>query len=154
MLFCIACYLTACDQSSQSKEDKTNTTISYKKNDLDKIKWIEGKWRGLAGNEPFYEMYEFINDSTIKITTYQWDGKDSSKSEVDLLQWKDDAYYLGKEQNYKVTDISNAEIKMIPVKGSNDILWKPDGDSGWIAILAGKKATNTYHMKPFDPFKK
>ena len=63
-------------------------------------------------------------------------------------------YVPGEFSIQSVSNISNTEIKMIPVKASNDILWKSGGDSGWVAILEGKKSTNKYYMKPFDPFKK
>lgn len=153
----IACALFACTSSTKTEPETVKDNgegISYSKNDLNKIKWIEGKWRGMAGNSPFYEIYEIINDSTLRITSYEWDGKDSSKSSVDLLQWRTGGYYLGKDQNYKVTDITDSEIKMIPIKASNDILWRSAGDSGWVAILGSNKGSVTYYMKQFDPFKK
>ncbi|MFT3911715.1 MAG: hypothetical protein QM737_19990 [Ferruginibacter sp.] len=148
----ISCASSTKNEPADSKNE--SAPVSYSKNDLAKIKWIEGKWKGMAGKDPFYEIYQFTNDSTLMITSYEWNGKDSSKSSVDLLHWKTDAYYLGKEQNYKVTDITDTEIKMIPLKGSNDILWKMGSDSGWVAVLKGKKQTVTYEMKAFDPFGK
>lgn len=148
----VACNSGAQKETNNSQADVTK--ITYSKNDLAKIKWIEGKWRGMAGDKPFYEMYEMINDSCILITSFDWNGTDSSNTSVDKLQWKDGAYYLGKEQNYKVTAITNEEIKMIPIKANNDIRWKFRDSSSWDVTLVGKKSTARYLMQKFDPFKK
>lgn len=129
-------------------------TLSYSKNDLHKIKWIEGKWKGMDGETPFYEIYQIINDTTLMITSYDWNGKDSSNTSTDSVQWKSDAFYLGKNQNWKVTEITAKEIKMMPMKASNDITWKFKDVNNWEAILVNKKGPKTYLMKRFDPFKK
>ena len=131
------------------------TQETYKKADLKKIKWIEGKWKGIYQGKPFYEIYEFINDTTLRITSYEWDGKDSSKSSRSFVYWKDGSYYLGDEMNYKVTNISDKEIKMLPNhKANNDILWKYNSNNSWKAILKSSKSATEYHMESFDPFKK
>ena len=152
---CIVLIAAACSGSTENKtaeEKKDSAAVSDTKNSLDKIKWIEGEWMGMYKGKPFYEIYRLSNDSLL-ITSYEWDGKDSSNTSVDHLAWKDDAYYLGKEQNYKATVLTDSIIKMIPVKAQNDIVWRKT-DRGWDAILAGKKETNVYNMEHFSPFKK
>ena len=138
--------------SPEQQQVKNESEISYSRNDLQKIKWIEGKWKGMDGENPFYEIYEFINDTTLMITGYDWNGTDSSNSSYDYLVWADDAYYLGKDKNYKTVSITYNEIKMVPVKASNNVLWKAVDDNSWEAILETKKATKKYLMQRFDPF--
>ncbi|HKR06190.1 MAG TPA: hypothetical protein VJY62_16260 [Bacteroidia bacterium] len=140
--------------SSPIQQTADSIEGSYSKNDLQKIKWIEGMWKGLDGETPFYEIYKIINDTTLMITSYDWNGTDSSNTSYDYVQWKEDAYYLGKNQNYKTVSMSEREIKMIPIKASNDITWRLVDSNSWEAILAGKKATKKYHMQRFDPFTK
>lgn len=128
--------------------------ISYTKNDLVKIKWIEGKWKGMYEGTPFYEIYRMVNDSTLEIIGYEWNGKDSSNSSTSFVSWVHGAYYLGNEMNYKVTRITGDEIEMIPHhKASNSVLWEKN-KNGWTAILEGPKKKNVYDMVPFDPFQK
>ncbi|HMJ48856.1 MAG TPA: hypothetical protein VK498_16100 [Ferruginibacter sp.] len=134
-----------------TKTDSSLTTNAYSKNDLSTASWIEGKWKGMYKGKPFYEIYEIINDS-LKITSYEWDGKDSSNSSVDYLKWDGDAFYLGKENNYRVMLLSDSVIKMVPVKANNDVTWRKT-NTGWDATLVGKKETNVYNMEHFDPFK-
>jgi hypothetical protein len=147
-----------CGGSKEEKvpeADQTVTAQQYGKDDLRKIKWIEGKWKGLYNGKPFYEIYRFVNDSTLESTGYEWDGKDSSKTTKSYLHFKDGAYYLGEKQNYKVVSITEGEINMLPnVEANNEVLWKYRDSTGWDAILKGKKETNTYNMQHFDPFKK
>lgn len=146
--------LTGINCSSPSQQPADSAKVSYSKTDLIKAKWIEGKWKGMDGETPFYEIYQIINDSTLMITSYDWNGTDSSNTTYDFVEWQDDAYYLGKSQNYKTLSITNTEIKMIPIKASNDIIWRLIDSNNWEAILTGKKATKKYLMQRFDPFTK
>jgi hypothetical protein len=159
----IAITIIACSRNKQVVENSpaSSGAVGYTipirnppivKNDIQKIKWIQGKWKGMYNGKPFYEIYE-PGTETLKITSYEWNGKDSSNTSVDYVAWHGDAYFLGKEQNYKVTVLSDSVIKMIPVKANNEIIWRRT-PNGWDAILTGKKATNVYHMELFDPFKK
>jgi hypothetical protein len=141
LLICCACLLAAIANAQNAPVAKT---------DLQKIKWIEGSWKGMYNNQPFYEHYRFANDSTIEITSFEWNGKDSSKSSVSLLQWIDGHYYLGNKKNWKATEISDAHIYMLPAGRGNDILWKFISKDHWQAILKTKDRTNTYDMIRFD----
>ncbi len=88
------------------------------------------------------------------ITSYDWNGKDSTNSSADFISWKDNSYYLGKDKNWKVSALTNTAVKMIPDKASNDITWQFTDSSNWSAILVSNKGTNTYLMQRFDPFTK
>ena len=157
LLFTLA--MTACAPADSSTDRSGNSshpsglTVNYTANDLDKIKWIEGKWKGTYKTKPFYEIYHFTNDTTLEIISYEWNGKDSSKTSKSLVYWKDGAYYLGEELNWKVTEITDTSIFMIPNnKASNEILWKYHDSTSWDAILNGQKETTEYHMQSYDPF--
>ena len=137
-------------------EPITVSSVNYTKADLLKVKWIEGKWKGMDGDDAFYEMYEFVNDSTIKTISFDWKGKDSSKSFVDHLYWKDGLYYLGGKQDWAANIITDSMVKLQPNSSRihNDITWKQLSDTSWDAILVSPKGTKEYHMKRFNPFKK
>jgi hypothetical protein len=127
----------------------------YKMEDLKKVQWLEGNWVGLDGAQPFYEIYKIINDSTLEITSYNWTGTDSTGSSKSYLVWKNGYYYLGESLNWKVTEITNNAIEMVPVRrASNDILWKNNGGNSWLAILKTKSGEKRYHMKPAGHFQK
>ena len=130
-------------------------TPSYNPRDLKKLKWIEGGWKGMDGDKPFYEIYRFLNDSTIETISYQWNGTDSSKTEKGYLFWKKNAFYLGEQLNWKVVSISDSQVYMKPnFKAYNDILWKRVGRKEWVAVLNSDRGTKEYRMTAFYPFKK
>ena len=134
----------------------TAAEINYKKADLLKLKWIEGKWKGMDEDKPFYEIYEFINDSTIVTISYDWNGKDSSNSFTDHLYWKEGLFYLGDKQDWAVKAINDSMVQMLPNSSRihNDITWIAKGPGRWDAVLVSPKGTKEYHMEKFDPFTK
>jgi hypothetical protein len=140
--------------TTKSATTESRDSIQYKKTDLIKIKWIEGKWKGLYKGQPFYEFYQMINDSTIEITSFDWNGKDSSNTSRSYVQWQDGFYYLGKEKNYKTISFTDKEIVMKKnYKANNDVIWRYSDASGWDAILESPGGVVRYHMERFDPFK-
>jgi len=142
---------TGADEPVENKEEAQQ----YDKSDLKKIKWIQGKWKGLYKGEPFYEIYQFVNDTTLEITSYEWNGTDSSKSKKSYVYYKDGLYWLGDKQNWKVVSITATEITMLPnVEAYNDIIWRYKDNLAWDALLKHKNGTTVYNMQSFDPFKK
>ncbi|CAN5822361.1 hypothetical protein BH10BAC2_BH10BAC2_44290 [soil metagenome] len=148
----------ACNAPGGNKmmEPVTATAVDYTKADLLKLKWIEGKWKGMDDDKPFYEIYAFINDSTIRTISYDWNGKDSSNSFTDHLYWKEGLFYLGDKQDWAVKTINDSMVQMLPNSSRihNDITWKAKGTKGWDVILVSPKLTKEYHMQKFDPFVK
>lgn len=121
--------------------------------DLKALAWIEGNWKGLDGNNSFYEIYRLKDDSTLVITSYEWDGKDSSKTSTSTLRRKDGAYYLGDNANWKVRDMSEGAVFMEPVfKAANTILWKKRDQNTWEAILESKNGRKSYVMERVNHF--
>jgi hypothetical protein len=120
----------------------------YEKRDLQKLKWIEGNWEGLYQGKPFYEIYRFQNDTTLAITSYEWNGKDSMKSSTTWLRWQDGSYFLGDSLNWKIILITADQIQMIPHrKAANEIIWRRVDEDAWDAILTTKRGEVLYNMK-------
>jgi acetyl esterase/lipase len=52
----------------------------FSESDFQKLRWLEGTWRGSAGGqEAFYERYSFANDTTIEIESF---GPDETLSTI------------------------------------------------------------------------
>ena len=151
ILVIVAC--SSRDTQTSKEVSVRDEPINYVSTDLRKISWIEGNWRGMAGDNPFYEIYKITNDSTLEITTYVWNGTDSSKSASTYIKWDQDAHYLGDNRNWKVTSIADDSITMVPAnRGPNTIVWKRTGD-GWTATLGSKKGKVVYDMKRVEHFR-
>lgn len=142
-------FLAACNNQTADGE------ASYEMQDLKKLNWIEGNWVGMDGTKPFYEIYKITSDSTLEITSYSWNGTDSTGSSKSYVVWRNGNYFLGENQNWKVTEITGNSIAMVPVnKAANDILWKKSDDKSWMAVLKTKNGEKQYHMKPVYHFHK
>lgn len=153
LLILIAFLAINCSNPKQETAAQKDVPPTYARQDLKKISWIEGNWRGTYDGKYFYELYRFTNDSTLEIISYEWDGQDSSKTSRSYLRWIDEAYYLGDQKNYKVAEISDEKIYMLPVKANNDILWKTKDGNSWEAILkASSGKENRYLMERVATF--
>ncbi len=138
--------------SCRDKATKDETENKIHKEDISKIKWIEGTWKGDYYSEPFYETYRMVNDSTIQIMTYMYLGSDTMSTTSNYFHWQDGAYYLGAALNYKAEKITDREIKMVPYgQASNDILWSYVNDSSWTALLTSASDTVNYTMQKVPP---
>lgn len=145
------------EKQKNTEQDTGNTeekiAINYVKQDLKKISWIEGNWRGIYEGKYFYELYRFSNDSTLEIISYEWNGQDSSRTSKSHVWWVDNAYYLGDKKNWRVTEISETSIYMLPKnKSSNDILWRFKDNNNWDAILKAPTKENVYLMERVKTF--
>ena len=86
------------------------------------------------------------------VTSYEWNGKDSSGTSLSYLKWIDNNYYLGDSLNWKVSSITDTSIYMEPLKAVNTILWKKVDQDNWDAILKTNKGEIIYNMKRIDHF--
>ena len=105
--------------------------------DLEKLRWIEGTWRGTGGGaEPFFERYRLEN-----VTTLAVDGFENEKlqkiTETTLFELKDGEFGGGSEgSRYVATAIDENSITFAPVvKARNSFVWKRDSKDAWTAIL-------------------
>ena len=145
--------LSCSNPKQEASTVQDDVKINYTKQDLKKISWIEGNWRGTYDGKYFYEHYRFTNDSTLEIISYDWNGQDSSHTSRSYVRWADDAYFLGAEKNYKVTELTEEKIYMVPVKANNDILWRAKDSNRWEAILTASSKENKYLMERTETFK-
>ena len=82
LLYCILILTVfSCKEKVESKEP----ALTFNKSDLAKMKWIEGSWVGDYKGQPFYETYEMINDSTIRIINYSNVGSDTASHSEDYI---------------------------------------------------------------------
>jgi hypothetical protein len=149
IFFMISCNEVTQKEVIPEKKVKDETQgISYSKNDLQKLKWIEGSWKGMYNNQPFFEIYKLTDDSTLEVTSYDWNGKDSSNTSRTYVRWIDSSYYFGEQMNWKVVSITDRQITMKRnYKASNDIIWKFYDANSWDAILEKPKGEEHYHME-------
>jgi hypothetical protein len=116
--------------------------------DIAKLKWIEGTWRGMDGDTPFYERYR-IEESAMVVEGLK-DGDSSAVESTDRFELVNGEF--GKTEGDKrsvASEIGDGFIQFVPAvagKGNSfRFVRQPDGT--WQAILewpaAGDKPART-----------
>ena len=107
---------------------KTITTA-----DLQKLKWIEGTWRGTGEVQPpFFERYKFENDSTLVMEELADEslGKVNSTTRYELT---DGRFGTERAVATALDDTSVTFSALIP--GRNSFRWQSESKDSWKAIL-------------------
>jgi hypothetical protein len=125
--------------------------------DVAKLKWIEGTWRGMDGDKPFYERYK-IEETAMVVESLKADG--SVNGPPDRFELKDGAF--GKDegdQRSVASEITADYIQFVPaVPGkSNSFRFERQSNNTWRAVLdwpaKGEKPARQkiYIMEPWKP---
>ena len=136
----------------QSTPSKKFTTA-----DVAKLKWIEGTWRGMYGDKPFYERYK-IEETAMVVESLKADG--SVNGAPDRFELKDGEF--GKDegdQRSVASEITADYIQFVPaVPGkSNSFRFERQPNNTWRAVLdwpaKGDKPARQkiYIMEPWKP---
>jgi hypothetical protein len=124
--------------------------------DVAKLKWIEGTWRGLDGDKPFYERYRIENDALVVETLT--DGDPNKVENVDRFELKNGEFGKGDGDNRSAASaIGENFVQFVPAVAGrgNSFRFERLGDGSWQALLewpatADKPArSKVYKMEPF-----
>lgn len=105
--------------------------------DLQKLRWIEGTWRGSGVNQPsFFERYRFESDSVLVVDNFA-DDQLSKVTETTRFELKDGEFGGGSEgARYAAGALDDSSITFLPVlKVRNSFVWKRETKDTWTAII-------------------
>jgi hypothetical protein len=128
VLLCLSC--TNAGPQKSTPKPKMLTAA-----DLQKLRWIEGSWRGSGIDQPFfYERYRFENDTTLAVDTLEND----KVTDTTLFVLKDGEFGGGSEgSRYVATALDDNSITFEPVaKASNSFRWQRETKDSWKAVIA------------------
>jgi hypothetical protein len=132
--------------------------------DVAKLKWLEGSWRGMDGDKPFYERIRF-EGSTMIVETLE-DGSLTKVTETGKFELKDGEWgHTVGSQRSAASSITDDSVQFVPakvpgtpegaeVKGSKFRFERKDGGT-WHAVLdvpaaRGQPASQkVYKMEPW-----
>ena len=125
--------------------------------DVAKLKWIEGTWRCLNGDKPFYERYK-IEETAMVVETLKADG--SVDGAPERFELKDGEF--GKDEGDKrsvASEITADYIQFVPAVGgkTNSFRFERQPNNTWRAVLdwpaKGDKPARQriYIMEPWKP---
>jgi hypothetical protein len=124
---------TACAQ-------KTDLTAQPSKHfteaDIQKLKWIEGTWRGTDGGKPFFERYR-LDGSTLIIEGFE-DVSLANVKDTTRFELKDGEFGTGEGEKRSVaTSITDSAVQFVPPPGGkgNSYRFERQTDGTWNAVL-------------------
>jgi hypothetical protein len=138
-------------QQTQTPKPKPLTT-----NDLQKLRWIEGSWRGSGIDQaPFFERYRFENETTLAVDTLEGE----KVTDTTRFELKDGEFGGGGEgSRYVAVAFDENSILFAPVtKARNSFRWQRVTADSWKAVLswpatkdkpAGERVYNMERIKP------
>ena len=159
----VSFFAASCGDAQVAKSDAqppvTQSTPSKKFTaaDVAKLKWIEGTWRGMDGDKPFYERYK-IEETAMVVESLKADG--SVAGAPDRFELKNGEF--GKDdgdQRSVASEITDDYIQFVPaVPGkSNSFRFERQPNNTWRAVLdwpaKGDKPARQkiYIMEPWKP---
>ena len=127
--------LASCNSGQQFQPPKPKTLTAA---DLQKLRWIEGSWRGTGVNQPpFFERYRFENDTTLAVDHFEDETlakvTETSRYELKNGEFRNDSGSRG----YVATALDDSSITFEPLSaGSNSFMWQRDSKDSWTAHLS------------------
>ncbi len=132
----VACSQSASQSNNQSTRALPTPTVTAKTittTDLQKLKWIEGTWRGTGEVQPpFFERYKFENDSTLVMEELA-DESLSKVNSTTRYELKDGRFGTDRAVATALDDTSVTFSPLIP--GRNSFRWQSESKDSWKAIL-------------------
>jgi len=113
------------------------TPIKLTSDDLKKLRWIEGSWRGTGKDQPpFFERYRFESDTVLAVDGFD-DESLTKVSDTTRFELKDGELGGGGEgSRYVAIALDENSITFAPVlKARNSFTWKFESKDSWTAIL-------------------
>ena len=134
--------------------------------DVAKLKWIEGAWRGMDGDAPFYERYRF-EGTTMVVESLDEKGnvkpEDTTRFELNA---NGEFGPTGRPSDRRAgaSSITESSVQFVPFPGSKGNSYRfekrSDGKPGWNAVLEWPASGDNparqkiYEMQPWTPFAK
>ena len=132
--------------------------------DIAKLKWIEGTWRGMDGDKPFYERYK-LEGTTLIVEGLKEDG--SADGDPGRFELKNGEFGKGEgDRRSAASEITDKSIQFVPGStptpagpARNSFRFEDQRDGTWTATLewpatADKPARQKiYKMEPWKPKK-
>ncbi|MFZ0747780.1 MAG: hypothetical protein WAM70_00365 [Pyrinomonadaceae bacterium] len=128
---------TALPQATPTPTPVPATPAKLTAEDLKKLRWIEGTWRGTVVNQPaFFERYRWENDTTLAVDGFE-NEKLEKVTDTTRFELKDGEFGGGSDgARYVATALDDNSIRFGPVmKVRNFFVWKRESKDVWTAII-------------------
>ena len=121
----------------------TLTPLQVDARQLHSLAWLEGMWRGTQSDTaPFFERYQFRDDSTISTMTYA-DSLGTQVVDSGLIRLRNGIVTSGDSaRGYVLTALDSMTAHFEPRGASvNAFTWQRTSESSWTATLTWRDAS-------------
>ncbi|MGD9562310.1 MAG: hypothetical protein AB7F88_10080 [Pyrinomonadaceae bacterium] len=129
--------------------------------DIAKLKWLEGSWRGMDGEKPFYERIRF--EGTTMIVETMADESFSKANDTSRFELKDGEFgHTVGDQRSAAASISDDAVSFVPASASpgappkgSAFRFERQADGNWQAVLVAPEtparpaSEKVYKMEPW-----
>lgn len=138
LALCLVGNLLACGQATNPIYRR-----DFTKADLEKLRWIEGSWRGsdINGQTPFYERYRFNSESKIETASFA-DATFTKVNDAGIVYWENgEILHKGGEMVWAASKLNDGMVEFVPKeKARNSFVWQKEAADVWTARLINKDA--------------
>ena len=142
----------ACLQCSAQTPTPTPTTqTKFSVSDLEKLRWIEGTWRGTGDVEaPFFERYRFESPTTLAVDSFT-DETLSKVEDTTRFELKDGQFGNGGEDSrWTASSMDYQGVNFVPiVKARNSFPWAGNVFTKWNAGQSSKTIKHSLDIPIF-----
>ncbi len=148
---CAICTFLSCKETPLVRGNAKNPP-TYKKTDLQKLRWIEGNWKSMVDGPGYYQTIYFPTDSTLEVLSYKFEGKDTTNLGQTRVYWRNDHLYIGPNGEWVAVLLSKNEFQLDPVReGWNNIIWTQNNKDEWTSVQEKADFIRTIKMKRQPP---
>jgi hypothetical protein len=155
---CVAVIVANGCKTQKAVEGSIVTGKEFSQSDFQKLRWLEGAWRGSDGGKgAFYEGYRFMNDTTIEVEFFT----DSTLSKINgkgMVRLSDKSIINGAGSTFwAATSVDDRSIHFAPKQNvSNYFSWERESNDVWLARLKnvdsqGRQIETVYRMERYKP---
>jgi hypothetical protein len=114
------------------------STYAQEQPSITKMSWLVGSWKGMAGNEPFYEAWRKASPTELRQYGIKITKNDTTISQIGKIQIAGEKATYGDERNsWALNSLTNDQMIFVNPKISfpNTITWKKMPNGHWYCLL-------------------
>jgi hypothetical protein len=114
------------------------------------ITWLEGNWKGMYNNAPFYEAWRKATDSVLVNFTIEIKGTDTIVKENGAIRlMKKHRGFAGMDASWELESLSANKIvlKNDTLKYANRIIWSHSPNDHWLTEIHNPKGVIHYDLE-------
>ncbi len=133
---------------NNSKGMRTAYTVS----DFGKLRWLEGRWQGVAYGEPaVYQKIHFVNDTTVEIGYFRDPGFTQSSTDGRLYLSVGRVFHSFGANQWVATHVDSDGIFFVPQNTArNNFAWNYVSPDSWVSVMrtgiGGRERVIRYEM--------